>query len=646
MTLSELSRRNARRQVRDYLVYFVTVILAVALMYAFNGLAVAGEIRELSAFMQSMPYIVGLASVVVVIIIGWLISYTMNFMLSKRSRELGTYILMGMENKEVAGLFFWENLFIGSVAFMVGVLLGNLIYQSLNAIIMSLFDINYSFSYSFSLGAVLLTLAYFLLIYSVVLRRNRKRISRMNIHSLIYFDRRNETELVKKESIRRRMFVISLVCGVAGTALLMLRKLKPGMVGAVLIIASLYGFFISFSSGVPAWFEKRPNSKFRGTNLLTFRFLSSKMNTMGVVMGTISLLFTAAMIAVGSGLLFNIQIERSIERMVCFDLYIASSEPDSDFTDYEKYVHETLSIESEHQYYVYKADGKELSQLILDSGIDNWQYYEMDTLMCYSDYAKLREMMGYEPVELEQGSYIIHCEDHLADLMEGYDQDFESRGYTLRKDGVYHESFTQYLWDGNGRGFIMVVPDEVAQAHMTVTKSYALMVHGKVSEEVNSYLDKLQDKRSEGSDSYDTVMSNDGVRIENISMYAMIVFPLFYLAFILMITAATILTTQLLSDSVRYQRQLQMLDSMGMSKKDMGHALRRQFGLFYSMPALPPLLISIPFIVALGGAFDDGIVSSLATMQAILGTVGLFFAVYLIYVVIAYTSFKKNVIPE
>ena len=38
VTLYKLSWRNARRQARDYLVYFVTIVMAAALIYAFNGL--------------------------------------------------------------------------------------------------------------------------------------------------------------------------------------------------------------------------------------------------------------------------------------------------------------------------------------------------------------------------------------------------------------------------------------------------------------------------------------------------------------------------------------------------------------------------------------------------------------------------------
>ena len=48
MTLSKLSWRNAQRQARDYLVYFVTVVMAAALIYAFNGLVFSQEIAALS----------------------------------------------------------------------------------------------------------------------------------------------------------------------------------------------------------------------------------------------------------------------------------------------------------------------------------------------------------------------------------------------------------------------------------------------------------------------------------------------------------------------------------------------------------------------------------------------------------------------
>lgn len=108
VTLYKLSWRNARRQARDYLVYFVTIVMAAALIYAFNGLVFSREIADLSEKLASLPLMIVLASAAAVLITGWLVSYTTGFMLSRRSRELGTYILIGLEHRQVARLFFWK----------------------------------------------------------------------------------------------------------------------------------------------------------------------------------------------------------------------------------------------------------------------------------------------------------------------------------------------------------------------------------------------------------------------------------------------------------------------------------------------------------------------------------------------------------
>ena len=177
MTLSSLSMRNAKRQARDYLVYFVTIIITAALIYAFNGLVFSQEMRVLSKMMSTMPLIIVLASLVVVCIISWLVQYTTNFMLSRRSRELGTYILIGLENKQVAKMFFQENLIVGGAALVPGVLLGNLVYQALRALVLALFGKAYRFSFGFSPSALGLTLVYFLLIYLFAQRKAFSSVS-------------------------------------------------------------------------------------------------------------------------------------------------------------------------------------------------------------------------------------------------------------------------------------------------------------------------------------------------------------------------------------------------------------------------------------------------------------------------------------
>ena len=255
VTLYKLSWRNARRQARDYLVYFVTIVMAAALIYAFNGLVFSREIADLSEKLASLPLMIVLASAAAVLITGWLVSYTTGFMLSRRSRELGTYILIGLEHRQVARLFFLENLAVGGAALLLGLAAGDLLFQALRAVMLALFGAPYRVSLAFSPPAVGLTLVYFLFIYLFALLKGRRRIRRMKIRELIYLDRRNEEEVIEKSRSRRRIFVLSVILGAVGTLLLLMGGMLPSLLGTGCVIAFLYGFFLSFASGVPPFLK-------------------------------------------------------------------------------------------------------------------------------------------------------------------------------------------------------------------------------------------------------------------------------------------------------------------------------------------------------------------------------------------------------
>ena len=71
VTLFKLSLRNAKRQASDYLIYFVTIVLAAALLYSFNGLVFSEELQTLASSMSQLPFMIWLASAVVVCVFGW-----------------------------------------------------------------------------------------------------------------------------------------------------------------------------------------------------------------------------------------------------------------------------------------------------------------------------------------------------------------------------------------------------------------------------------------------------------------------------------------------------------------------------------------------------------------------------------------------
>ena len=655
MTYFELALRNARRQAGDYLIYFVTVVMVCAMLYAFNCLAFSTEIHDLSGIMDNMKLMIVLASIAVVLMIGWLVSYITGFMLSRRSREFGIYLLIGLENKQAARLFFVENLLVGGAALLCGIPLGNLVYQALRAILLTMFSAPYHFRYDFSLNAIGLTLAYFSAIYFFALLRSRKRIRRMKIYDLIYFERQNEEELVKKSTTRKTLFVISLILGLAGTFLLATaRKLLVGVIGAGCIIIFMYGFFASFSSGIPAYFDWRPERKYRGQNLMIFRTLTAKLASMGIVMATVSLLFTATLLTEGAGMVFNGIFQGRLEKDA-FDLLFVSDQ-ESHVERCRKTMEKQLPLTDSRQYRLYQGTDDSLLEYLEEAaGYYRFSYshdYNGPVLMAYSDYAALREMLGLPAVELEPDRYLIHCMPYLEEPLRRWNRPLSLDGSVLSRGEIYTEQFAQNRWNGNGHQLLLIVPDEICISRPVIRFVFAAMTACNITAEQYDSLDRsLCEQAADGShtrsDEWDYLYAKASNLRDTAAWSAMSVFPLFYLALTLAMTAATVLTVQQLSEAGRCRRQFELLRKLGMPHGEMKRTLLRQLAIYYLMPVIPPVLIAIPFILDMCSGVEPGTMVGASSPPMILAvSLGLFFLVYLIYTVIAYISMKRTVLRE
>lgn len=649
VTLSKLSLRNARRQARDYLVYFVTIVMAAALLYAFNGLIFSEEIQTLSENMAQLPMMIVMSSIVIVCIFGWLVSYAARFMLSRRSRELGIYILSGLEQKRVARLFFLENLAVGGCAMIIGLLAGNLLFQALRAVVLALFGQDYHFRFDFSLQAASLTFGYFALIYLMALLKCRRQICKMKIYDLIYMDRQNEGAVFKTSRRRQHMFTVSVLFGVLGTLLLIFGNLSVGMVGFLCIIFFLYGFFLTFASGIPAFFDKHPAKKYQGNSLVVFRNLTAKLGTMGMVMATISLVFTATLITEGTGLVFRNIFTGRAAQDGCFDLYIGSADADGVSDRYLDYIEQNIPVRQSLLYYIYQSGH---TQLIED--LNNKDFYhfgfQQDPVIRFSDYAALRAVAGYETATLEPGQYLIHCMSYLKKQFEDYQKPVAVADTTLFPGGVYTESLLQQFGTGNGHSYLLVVPDETADRLSIHHQAYAASTSRPVSEAETLHLRHLREehnKLSQKSGDFDSIHTKSYEQAYAASMTAVTVFPLYFMALALTMTAATILTIQQLSESSRYKQQFCLLQKLGMDRFEMERTLRTQFLIYYTMPAVPPVLIGAPYILHLANATEPGLMIGTSSPLAIAGiALGMFFLIYILYILLAYNSLKRNVLPD
>ena len=221
---------------------------------------------------------------------------------------------------------------------------------------------------------------------------------------------------------------------------------------------------------------------------------------------------------------------------------------------------------------------------------------------------------------------------------------------TLSPGGVYTEHFSQSYGMANGRGYILVVPDEAVDGLAVHHLAYAAKTAQPVlAEQYDALTDIAAEEynRRENPLGYDFVSTKANEDAQVAVQTALLVFPLFYLALALTMTAATILTIQQLSETERYRRQFQLLQKLGMGRREMARALGRQFAIYYTMPAVPPVLIAAPFIFHLARTPEPGVMVGINSPSSIVAiSLGIFFLIYAIYILLAYISLKRNVLPQ
>ena len=216
--LGKLAVRNVKRQLGNYLIYFITVSFTVALMFAFNSmifekrlLALADGIAELRAGLIAV-------TVAVALIVAGVLGYATSFILKLRKREFGTYLTLGMTRRNILTLFAVETLVLCALSSATGIALGLGIYPGVMAIVTNVIEAEYEFG-GYSVKGILLTLGIVAGVYALSSAASALYLRRVKIYSLIYGARKTQ-KTVKRPVLWLTVAVAALAAVISGCVLL------------------------------------------------------------------------------------------------------------------------------------------------------------------------------------------------------------------------------------------------------------------------------------------------------------------------------------------------------------------------------------------------------------------------------------------
>ncbi len=652
--LFKLSLGNAKRSIKDYLIYIVTITIAFSLMFSFNLISNSKDILDLADMMKNFRIAMIFVSLIVCFVLGFLINYMIKFIFKRRSKEFGLYLLLGISKKDLSLMFILENLILGFISLVLSFFVGILLSTIISSIILNIFNAPYLVKLPTDyLVPILLSLGYFLLIYLVVLLLTKRRIKRLKIHDLLYLDSHNEnSKVTTKKSIVT--FIISLILVMGG--LLIFNNEFKGVgiepdtllviLSIIMLIGGIYLFISSFADFLLSFVLKHKTLKYNKDNLFVMRQFNAKVKTMKKSLGTLSLLITLTLVSLTFSLMFNKIFDIGIDMSAPYDVTIIDDE--ENFDKYINHIKKEYAIDEVFTYHEYFNDVNYVNDN-LSYDYQGWR--GTDTYLRVSDYNKLLELKGRGPITLKDNEYYIHSSSSVYDgIMDIKDKlkTIKVGDKTLKlKDvtSLYYTSSWSY-----GNGFVIVVPDNIVDNLKRESDTLVVDTKEETKEELNNELlnildDDICERDPETGATYCYASANVFVKgyylAMNKSVMTIMDFTLFYLAFIFTVVTGTIISVQSINDGITYKKYYDTLNKLGLSKRNILKTVRKQLLIYFLFPVILPFIINFFITTSLNHVFSAFLPTSMTYLSFIFLSSILFLSIYLIYYLISYFSFKR-----
>lgn len=687
MTTIKLSFRNIKKSFKDYAIYFFTLILGVAIFYVFNSiesqtvlLDVTNSTHEVIDLMTNM---LSGASVFVAFILGFLIIYASRFLIKRRNKEFGIYMLLGMSKRKISMILFFETILIGIISLAVGLGLGVLLSQLMSMLVANMFEADMTkYEFIFSSQACIKTIIYFGIMYVIVMLFNTVNIGKCKLIDLIQTNKKSEKVKMKNPMLCTIVFIISAIA--LGYAYYMVTGginetikppediFKPIVIGAV----STFFIFWSLSGLILKIVTSMKNLYVKGLNTFTFRQLSSKINTTVFSMTIISLMLFVTICVLSSALSLKNSMTANLDELAPADIQLEKRVLNEDWLDQgyneEQIKNSKLSIreilekfdfnidsylEESVEYNLYQTEELTFG----DTLGDNWEtikntytslipYNVADDIMTISDYNKVAKFYGNEEYTINEDEYIIVADyDSMIEIRNVAlkdNQEITVFGHTLKpKYNECQYGFVEMAGNHMNSG-IIIVPDDIVDDNYIVYNS----IIG------NYYTDSLDEQReiqeqiknlvnNPISLEYNLPSINSKVDISeaSIGIGALVTFLGLYLGIVFLIASVAILALKELTESTDNKERYNMLRKLGADEKMINKSLFRQIAIFFMFPLLIAIIHSI-----FGITFCSYIIETFGNEQllpSIIMTAIFIVVFYGGYFLITYLS-SKNIIKE
>ena len=652
--LSKIAFRNVRRQIGNYLIYFITVTLTVALMFAINNVIFSEQLKRFSVSISHMSAGLLTLSIIIALIVAFVLGYATSFMLKLRKREFGTYLTLGMTRRNILTIFILEMTLMGLAALGIGIFLGLFIYQGLMMIMCSLMEMQIAIA-AYSLKALIFTIIIVIGIFLLSSLTSALYLKRVSIYKLIHEN--------KVASGRVRHPIIWFIITLLSLALIvsccivfynaMIDALKNGNGSTAPIYYSLLGlcvgvvtFHIGLARSLVNILVKNRRFYASGTNTFTLRQLSGRLKTNSLMAGILAFLISFAVIGANVSFVQKTSERVGLDKYYPYDISLISDpESLSPITkqEGEKIINQFCEIENSITYNVYTNNQSYLHNFTIWSSENGFSL--TDSFITESDFNKIITGLGYEPVDLD-GKFLI-----VTDMPQVAGFDFSK---AVLKSGGESYSFggLEQNYPSIYNSYFFAVVDDKFVKGMDIETSCT--VYNLKDEKFDSaaMVEALSYDEAEIFDGETIFYSQcdynvkEYARIQRNSVTAILVVGALYIAVVFVFMAMAVLALKVLAGLSDDKQKYRILYRLGASQKEQCRTLFWQTFSFFFLPFALPMLLSVPTAVICGKMMElAGFAQQRLEIYISCALIALvMIAIYILYFLATYIISKNNVI--
>ena len=429
VTLFEFAWKNISRDRRNYIYYFVNCVCSVFVFFLFSVLSFHPAMKVIDTH-SAMGMTLAVGEAISVAFSICFISYSMGCFLKNRSRQLGLITILGASKKQLNRLIFIENMLVGMLSIVTGILFGMVFSKFFLDIANRLIGVS-EFTFYIPVKAILLTVVIMGLVFLAIAYFTPKFIRKKEVVKLF------QAELKDDKPQKLVPAVVAFLIAAPILLWAFLGKSAPArsvqesfFFPFLLILTVALGTYLLVSFGMRLWMICQIKSR-SSIRLLCVGDQRAKQKTNAQSMTISAILYAVSFFAVIVLFSMSTNVKSETEKILPYAMTYNTWTEDADAA------HDIAVIEDELQ----DLPGYKTVEIHL------WYSAEAtrSPLMAQSDYNQIMDFLGREPVSVfDSGVYLVagNADKVLQAVPASLDQFLQSNQLSLSVEGQSDQVIT------------------------------------------------------------------------------------------------------------------------------------------------------------------------------------------------------------